>query len=401
MKYLILVCDGMADEPIESLGGKTPLQAAKTPNMQRLAKDGVVGTAAFTPNGMYPGSDVANMAILGYDPKKYHTGRAPLEAANMGIFLKPHEVAFRCNLVTASDGTMVDFAGGHIGSRESGILVDMLNKELGNEHIRFHPGISYRHILIVSDPAMTDDLDQTDCTPPHDLTGKKYTGNLPKGKAAKFLNDLMKRSRDVLEKQDINKVRIDLKENPANMIWLWGQGKAPSFSPFKEKYGLKGTMISAVDLLNGIGKLTGLEVIKVPGATGYYDTNFAGKAEYGVESLEKGADLSFIHVEAADEAGHNGDLKQKIRAIENFDNHVVGTVLNRLANRKDWRILICPDHPTPVELKTHTSTPVLFLMSGAGINPDETTIFDEPSAAASKLVFANGHELMAEFLKKS
>lgn len=401
MKYIVLVCDGMADEPIESIGGRTPAQVAKTPNMDKLAKTGIVGRAAFTPEGMYPGSDVANMAILGYNPKDFHTGRAPLEAANLGIKLAPHEIAFRCNFVTTSDGTMVDFAGGHIGSREAGILVQELNKALGTDKLQFRNGVSYRQILVVSDPALTEDLVKTECTPPHDLTGKKYTNNLPKGKAAKFLTDLMDRARTVLEKHDINKVRIDLKENPANSIWLWGQGKSPAFVSFKEKYGLKGSMISAVDLLNGIGGLLGMEVIKVPGATGYYDTNFAGKAEYGVEALKR-VDLSFVHVEAADEAGHNGDLKQKIRAIENFDSQVVGTVLSMMEGKKDWRLLICPDHPTPVELKTHTSTPVLFLMHGTGIAPaGDAQTFDEPAAALSKVWYPEGHLLMADFLKKS
>ena len=246
---------------------------------------------------------------------------------------------------------------------------------------------------------MSEPLIRVACTPPHDLTGKKYTSSLPKGKTGKFLLDLMNRSREILEKHDINKVRIDLGENPANMIWLWGQGKAPHFPSFEEKFGLKGSMISAVDLLNGIGKLVGLEVIKVPGATGYYDTNFGGKAEYGMNALNR-LDLSFIHVEAADEAGHNGDLKQKIRAIENFDSQVVGTVLEKLEGKKDYRILICPDHPTPVELKTHTSTPVLFLMSGTGIEPDEAAIFDEPTAALSKLFYPQGHNLMSDFLRR-
>jgi len=398
MKYLVLVCDGMADEPIESLGLRTPLEVAKTPRMDELARRGRVGRAAFTPEGMYPGSDVANMAILGYDPREYHTGRAPLEAANMGIDLKPHEVAFRCNLVTVSDSHMIDFAGGHIGSREAKILVDELNAELGTPALRFHPGVSYRHILVAGDPDLAEALSATECTPPHDLTGKKFTGSLPKGKGAKFLLDLMDRSKEILERQDINKVRIDLKENPANMIWLWGQGKAPSFPSFREKYGLSGSMISAVDLLNGLGKLMKLDVIKVPGATGYYDTNFAGKAEYGLAALDT-RDFSFIHVEAADEAGHNGDLKQKIRAIENFDNHVVGTVMDRLEGRSDWRVLICPDHPTPVELKTHTPHPVLFLMSGAGIEAEGAAAFDEKTAAESKTFYKDGHTLMADFLK--
>lgn len=397
MKYLVLVCDGMADEPIEELGGLTPLQAAKTPHMDQLAKTGRVGTAAFTPQGMYPGSDVANMAILGYDPKKYHTGRAPLEAANMGIELSPEAVAFRCNFVTVSDSHLVDFAAGHIASREAGILIDLLNRELGSPSVRFYPGLSYRHILVVEDPALAADLLAAECTPPHDLTGKKYAGALPSGRAGKFLQDLMARSRPILERHEINTVRIDLKENPANMIWFWGQGKKPEFPSFQERYGLRGTMISAVDLLNGIGRLIQMRVIKVPGATGYYDTNFAGKAEYGVQSLET-ADLSFIHVEAADEAGHNGDLGQKIKAIENFDSQVVGTALRLVETAGDCRILICPDHPTPIVLKTHTTTPVLFLMNGPGIEAGGSAAFDEPTAAQSRHVYREGHALFRDFL---
>lgn len=397
MKYIVLVCDGMADEPIDELKGQTPTQAAKTPNMDRLAQQGVVGRAAFTPEGMYPGSDVANMAILGYDPHKYHTGRAPLEAANQGIKLGPNDIAFRCNLVTASKDTMIDFAGGHIATKEATILIDLLNKKLGSDTIKFYPGVSYRHILVISDAKLAKQLKDADCTPPHDLTGKKYTNNLPKGKGAKLLNELMQKSRDILAEHDVNTVRIDLGENPANMIWLWGQGTTPSFPSFEEKRGLKGSMISAVDLLNGIARLTKLDIIQVPGATGYYDTNFLGKAEYGMRSLEK-KDFIFIHVEAADEAGHNGDLKEKIRAIENFDSQVVAAVLKYLERETDYRILICPDHPTPVALKTHTSTPVLFLMYGKGIEANGAKTFDEETAAKSKLVYSQGFKLMDDFL---
>jgi 2,3-bisphosphoglycerate-independent phosphoglycerate mutase len=397
MKYLVLVCDGMADEPIDSLGGKTPLQVAKTPYMDALAKRGIVGRAAFTPEGMYPGSDIANMAILGYDPKKYHTGRAPLEAANMGIFLEPHEVAFRCNLVTVADGSLRDFSAGHISSQESHILVEALNAGLASDAVRFHPGVGYRHIAVFRDAALAEDLLKSECMPPHDLIGKRYAGALPSGPAAGVLRDLMDRSRPILENHDINKVRVDLGENPGNMIWLWGQGGSPHLPPFQEKYRRRGAMISAVDLLNGIGRLVGLEVIQVPGATGYYDTNFVGKAEYGLKALER-LDFVFIHVEAADEAGHNGDLAEKIRAIENFDSQVVGTVVNFLGRKSDHRILICPDHPTPVALRTHTNTPVLFLIAGKGVEPSGAAVFDEPTAGESKLSYAHGHALMGDFL---
>ncbi|MBI4707163.1 MAG: cofactor-independent phosphoglycerate mutase [Candidatus Omnitrophica bacterium] len=399
MKYIVLVGDGMADYPIKELGDRTPLEAARTPNMDFIAKHGRLGRVRTVPEGKSPASDVANMTILGYDPKKYYTGRGPLEAANLGVELENNDVAFRCNLVTATNDTLVDYSAGHINSKESEILIKFIDERLGSERVKFYPGISYRHLMVVKNGAK-DKLQDLICKPPHDITGQSISKNLPKGDGADFIIELMQGSRSVLEKHEINQVRIDLKENPGNMIWLWGQGQKPSMPTFRHKYSLDGSVISAVDLIKGLGRILGLNVINVPGATGYYDTDYEAKAKAAIGSL-KDNDFVFVHVEAPDEAGHNGDLREKLLAIERFDQMVVGAILNAYKLKKNFRILVLPDHATPVAVKTHTSEPVLFGIFGKGIVGRGFLNYSEKEAEKSDLYFEDGSGLMDYFLKIS
>jgi len=399
MKYILLVGDGMADRPIEELNGKTVLEAANTQYMDEIVSKGRIGTVKTIPSGMTPASDVANLSIIGYDPREYYSGRGPFEAANMGIELKKNQIAFRLNTVTIGDDEMVDYSAGHISSKESSILIELLNKKIGNSSIRFYPGVSYRNLMIIecSSKEEAEGLTKVKCMPPHDIMGKQISKNLPKGKGSDLLCDIMNKAKNVLKSADVNKVRIDLGENPANMIWLWGQGTRPEIPSFKELFGLNGAVISAVDLVNGMGVLLGLEPIKVPGATGYYDTNYKGKAEYALKALEE-KDFVFVHVEAPDEAGHNGDLMAKINAIENFDRHVVGTILNALKDKRDFRIMVLPDHATPISIRSHTDEPVPFAFCGEGVSPDDAHVFTETSARASGLVLEKGAMLMRQLI---
>ncbi len=404
MKHIVMVADGMSDYPLEELGGRTPLESSKIPNMTFMAKEGVVGFATTIPKGMTPASDVANLAIIGYDPVKYYSGRGPLEAANMGIELGPDDVAFRCNLITEDKGVLLDYSAGHITSKEADLLMKEIDKNLSSDNVKFYPGISYRHLMVIKNgrnfkvDGKKADLSKISYMPPHDITGQRIDKNLPKGKGAGFLIKLMTDSKAILRRHDINKVRVDLKENPGNMIWLWGQGTKPDLPSFKEKYGVTGSIISAVDLVNGIGKIIGLEPIKVPGATGYYDTNYQGKADYAMASLEK-KDFVFIHVEAPDEAGHNKDMRAKIAAIENFDRHIVGTALKRFKDKDDVRMIVLPDHATPISVGTHTTDPIPFVIYGTGIEPDSIMVFSENSAKSSRLTFSTGWQLMDYFMK--
>ncbi|MCM8794767.1 MAG: cofactor-independent phosphoglycerate mutase [Candidatus Omnitrophica bacterium] len=401
LKTIVLVCDGMGDVPVEKLGGKTPLEAAKTPVMDGLAKQAKVGLARTIPDGFVPASDVGNMAILGYDPHLYYSGRAPLEAANMGVELKDGDVAFRCNLVTTDGDTLVDYSAGHISSEEATTLITHLDSKLRSTTLRFYPGIQYRHLAVFSDPKLTDQLTKTVCQPPHDFMGWKITDHLPKGPAAKLLMEIMNKARELLVAHEVNQVRIDLKENPGNMIWLWGQGKNLVVPTFKERWNLTGSVISAVDLVKGAGRLAGLEVLNVPGATGYYDTNYAGKAEYALESLKK-HDFVFVHIEAADEAGHNGDLRQKITAIENFDKLIVGAILEGMKSRRaPFRVLIIPDHLTPVEKRTHTPEPVPFMIFGEGIAPNGVSSFGETKAKESGWLVEDAYNILPRLLTEA
>jgi len=395
MKYILLVGDGMSDRPLKELDNKTVLEAANTKYMDMIVSNGRIGLVSTIPAGMTPGSDIANLSILGYDPRKYFKGRGPLEAANMGIELGENDVAFRCNTVTVSDSKMVDYSAGHITTKESVILIKEINKRLGTNSIKFHPGVSYRHLMVMNAGSReeAERMCKIKCTPPHDITGKEITKYLPSGKGSEVILDLMERSKKVLLGHDVNKVRIDLGENPANMIWLWGHGIRPDMQSFLEMFGVEGAVISAVDLVNGVGKLIGLEVIRVPGVTGYYDTNFKGKAEYALKALDK-KDFVFVHVEAPDEAGHNGDVRAKIAAIENFDRSVVGTIYEAMKSRDDFRIMVLPDHATPVSLRSHTEEPVPFAVTGKGIKPGKQKAFNELSARESEFAIGQGCQLM-------
>jgi 2,3-bisphosphoglycerate-independent phosphoglycerate mutase len=395
MKYILLVIDGASDYPIEALKGKTPLEAADMPFMTQLAHKGKIGRVKTVPRGFAPASDVANLALLGYDPAKYYCGRGPLEAANLGVKLEADDVAFRCNLVTVSDGKMLDYSAGHIAEKESSLIMKDINKALGGDEIEFFPGISYRNLMVYRN-AKKYHFEKIKYFPPHDIMGQPTDKHLPKGKNSDKLIGLMRRSQEFLANHDINNVRIDLGENPANMIWLWGCGATPAMPLFKDKYNLKGAVISAVDLINGIGRIIGLKVIKVDGATGYYDTNYKGKALAALEALEK-LDFVFIHIEATDEAGHNGDLRMKLTCLERIDKMVVGTLLEGLRG-KEFKILITPDHPTPVAKRTHTDEPVPFLIYGKGIPAGNFSGYNETAAQNSSLYFDKGYTLLEHFI---
>ncbi|MFH1191823.1 MAG: cofactor-independent phosphoglycerate mutase [Candidatus Omnitrophota bacterium] len=391
-KYIVLVGDGMADYPIESLGMRTPLEAARTPNMDFMAKNGCLGQAKTIPERMTAASDVANLSILGYDPKKYYSGRGPLEAANLGIELEDDDVVFRCNLITAGGDILLDYSAGHIKSKEASSLIKFIDQKLGNNKLHFFPGVSYRHLLLVKRGAELK-LQNLKCWAPHDIVGLSIKRHLPKGDSADIIIKLMLDSKEILESHEINHVRLDLKENPGNMIWLWGQGVKPNMPKFMDKFGLSGSVISAVDLIKGLGHILGLGVINVPGATGYYDTDYAGKAKAAIKSLKKN-DFVFVHIEAPDEAGHNGDLREKITAIERFDQLVVGSFLEYCQDKDDFRMMVLPDHATPLALKTHTSEAVPFAIYGKNIQAGSFLNYSEKEAKKSQLYFEHGYQLM-------
>ncbi len=396
MKYIILVPDGMADLPVAQLDNRTPLQAANTPYMDYMAQHGLSGLVQTIPEGMSPGSDVGNLALLGYDPRKNFSGRAPLEAASMGIKLEDDEVAFRCNLITATNGMMADYSAGHITSEESAPLINFLERAIDWPDIKFYPGKSYRHLMVLK-TLHVEKMRSIKTTPPHDILNQPLQPYLPTGSQSEILLNLMAKSKEILEMHEINKMRLDVGENPANMIWLWGQGCKPQLPLFKDRYGLSGSVISAVDLVNGIGRLAGLNVIDVPGANGYYDTNYLGKAQYAIESL-KSRDFVYVHVESPDEAGHNGDYEAKVACIERFDKEVVGTVLNHFKGSTDVRILVSPDHPTPVALRTHTNAPVPFIIYGQGVEANKASNYSEAVAGELGLKFNSGEAMIKQFL---
>ena len=397
MKYAILVPDGMADYPHESLGNRTPLEVAHTPNMDAVASAGILGQVATIPPGMAPASDVANMSILGYDHVKYYTGRGPLEAANLGVNLAEDDVAFRCNLITAGEDLMLDYSAGHISSKEAEVLIEFLNWKLRNSEYRFYHGVSYRHLFVIKDNCRS--LDKIKCTPPHDILNQKLSKFLPRGRNSEVLVDLMNASREILPDHEINKVRLDLKENPANMIWFWGQGKKANMPTYFERFQKTGAVISAVDLIKGLGRILGLDVINVPGATGYYDTDYLAKADYAINAL-RSKDFVFVHMEATDEAGHNGEAREKIAAIEKFDSHIVGSFLKHFQQtRDDFRILVLPDHATPLSVRTHVSDPVCFVLSGKGVEHNGFSQMSEKLSKDSKVKFSTGVELVEFFFK--
>jgi 2,3-bisphosphoglycerate-independent phosphoglycerate mutase len=409
MKYIVLVGDGMADRPLKELNSKTCLQKARTPNMDKLASEGEAGKVRTIPKGFEPGSDVANLSILGYNPSKYYSGRAPVEAEYRGIKLGPADVAFRCNLVTLKfpspplnrgvqvwgNAVMQDYSAGHITTKEAGALIRDINKQLGDKNINFHPGVSYRHLMI-----WKNGKEKIKCTPPHDITGRRIGNYLPKGKGAEILTVLMEQSTEVLLSNNVNKNRVKNGLSPANSIWFWGQGRTLSIPKFEDKYKLKGALISAVDLTKGLGMCAGFDVINVKGATGYIDTNYAGKAEAALRALKK-YDIVYLHVEAPDEAGHNGDVKTKIRAIEDFDSKVVGTVLKGITKFKDYRVLLLPDHATPVKVRTHTDEPVPYVIYDSRVRrKNKGYAFNESILRKKNIkVFDRGYKLMDYFMR--
>ena len=399
MKYVIIIPDGAADEPQASLGGKTPLEAASTPAMDAIVKQGVIATACHTPRTLPAGSEVGNMSLLGYDPLTNFTGRAPIEAAAQGIQLAPEDWAIRCNLVTVQDQVMRDFTADHISTEEATELLAAANEALGGDGLQFVPGVSYRNLLLwrgAERPApFTMDLR---ATPPHDLTDKSVKNDFPRGPGSDVLHELMAASVDVFADHPVNKRRVAAGKLPATNVWLWGIGKTPTLAPFAEAYGPRGAMITAVDLLRGLAALVGWPRIEVPGATGYLDTDYAAKGRYAIDALGD-HDLVCVHVEAPDEASHEGNAAEKVKAIEEIDRHVVAPLAEALANRGDWRMMISPDHPTYLATKTHTHGNVPVAMAGTGIAPDKFTSYDDPTAAASDLAFDEGWRAMGWFVK--
>ena len=403
MKYLVMLCDGMADEPNEALGNSTPMEKANKPCMNSLAAKAEVGIVKTVAEGLKPGSDVANLSVLGYEPAVYYSGRSPLEAASIGIDLKDTDVTLRCNLVTLSDDedfenkTILDYCADDISSEEAKILIEYIQEKLGNDVFRFYPGVSYRHCLVWSNGNPHPGV----LTPPHDITGKVITDYIPKGEAVDELYDLMKKSYDLLKDHPVNQARIARGKRPANSIWLWGEGTKPLLDNFSEKFGIKGSMISAVDLLKGIAICAGMNSVDVDGATGYLDTNFDGKCKAAIEEFKNGADLVYVHVEAPDECGHRGEIENKVKAIEMIDEHILGPVVEFLKGYDDFAVLVCPDHPTPLSIRTHTSTPVPYLIydSKNEINSG-VKVFCEKEARETGNYIEKGFTMMNYFLTK-
>ncbi len=392
MKFAVLIGDGMGDYPRDDFGGRTALEAALTPGMDWIARNGKGGLMQTIPPSMHPGSDVANMEILGYDSTQTYTGRAVFEALSMGHSLQTRDVAFRANLVTLRDGRMEDYSAGHISTQEAAELMRLLDEKLGAGHIRFYPGVSYRNLMLWENGA-----EKATTTPPHDIIGREYSPYLPQGEGAREINAIMEHSRAILEDALVNKKRIASGKPPANSLWLWGQGKPLELCTIEERFGLTGGVISAVDLIKGIGIAAGLKPVFVPGATGYIDTNYRGKAEAALATLEK-EDFVYLHVEAPDEAGHSGDPQIKLKAIEDFDCMVVATIVEAAKSRNDLAVLVTCDHRTPLEKRTHTREPVPFAYWGPGIEPDGVTEFSERAAEAGAVQLIQGHDVLKLFI---
>ena len=403
MKYLVVLCDGMADTPNAALGGKTPMECAHKPNMDALAKNAEVGMCRTVAAGLKPGSDVANLSVMGYDPAVCYTGRSPLEAASIGVDLKPTDVALRCNTVTLSgeesyeDKTMVDYCAGDISTEEAHQIIETVEKELGNDIYKFYGGVSYRHCLVVDNG--TTDLGNM--TPPHDISGRVIGEYLSKSENAAPLIDLMKRSYEILKNHPVNIERRKKGLHEANSIWLWGEGRRPQLENFKEKNGVSGCVVSAVDLLKGIGICAGMETPEVEGATGYIDTNFEGKTQAGIDAFKRGTDLVYLHFEAPDECGHRGEAQNKVKAIEMIDSRVLTKMLDYLNGcGDDYRILIMPDHPTPLETMTHSSAPVPFLIYDSRKKENGVSSFTENNAAETGEFVEHGPDIMSMLLEK-
>jgi 2,3-bisphosphoglycerate-independent phosphoglycerate mutase len=402
MKYVIIVGDGMADYPVESLGGKTPLMVAKTPHMDWIASQGEIGLVRTIPEGFNPGSEIANLSIFGYDPVRYYTGRGPLEAASLRVDLKPDDLAFRCNLVTLKfDGNkiwMEDFSAGHITNEEAKEVIADLNRELATDEIRFYAGVSYRHLMVMKNGAAKfSNMEKLEIPPPHDITGQEVSPLFPQMKEPVLT--LMRASQRVLKNHPVNHAR-EAKGLPlANSIWLWGQGRSPRMITLKERFGMDGFVISAVHLIRGIGILAGLEVLEVPGITGYLDTNYEAKGKYALKGLRE-RDFVYVHVEAPDEAGHMGDLQLKIEAIEALDEKVVGPILEGMKEFKRYKIMVLPDHPTPLSVRTHVANPVPFAIysNESRAVSAHGKAFDEVSADQSGIFIERGFALIERFL---
>lgn len=392
MKYALVIPDGAADEPQESLGGLTPFQAAVTPNMDAVARAGVVGRANHVPDSMPSGSDVGTMSLFGYDPLQFHTGRAPLEAAAQGIELGPDDWAIRCNLVTVAGGKMKSFTAGQIPNDVGAGLIQLLQKDqCGSENWKFYPGVSYRNLLLYrSRDGSAPFSVETHSTPPHDITDQDITPFLPSGPGSKELRDLMHRSIGLFAADMANAARGD---KAATQTWLWGEGRRPALTPFVDRFGVRSAVITAVDLLRGIGRLLGWEIIEVPGATGYLDTDYAAKGRAAIETLAD-HDFVVVHVEATDEASHEGNVEEKVKALERIDEHIVGPLHEHLRHQGEYRLLLSPDHPTFLRTKTHSHGYVPITTCGSGIDPDAASTYDDVSAASSPLVFEKGCDLM-------
>ena len=402
MKYLVMLCDGMADLPFAALNDKTPMELAYKPCMDSLAKKGEVGLVKTVQDGMKPGSDVANLAVLGYDAKKYYSGRSPLEAASIGIDLKSTDVTFRCNLVTLSDEpeysdkTMVDYCADDISSAEAKILIEYIEEKLGNDIFSFYPGVSYRHCLVWDNGV----VDGHNLTPPHDITDRPIKEYIPQGDNVSELYDMMKKSYDLLKDHPVNLERIKRGKRPANSIWLWGEGTKPALDSFEEKFNKKGSMISAVDLLKGIAICAKMNSVDVDGATGYIDTNFEGKCSAAIEEFKKGQDLVYIHVEAPDECGHRGEAENKVKSLEIIDEKILSPVVEFLRSYDDFAVLVCPDHPTPLCIKTHSSDPVPYLIYSSKNEIDGVDVFTEATCKSTGNYIAEGYTMMEYFLTK-
>jgi len=401
MKYVLLQADGMPDHKLPELGNRTPLEAANTPNLDKTAKIAIqFGMVKTIPDNLPPGSDVGNLTVLGYDPNVYYTGRSPLEAASMGVEIGPSDVTLRCNLVTLSENNgetiMHDYSAGHISTEEATELINDLKSEVEEDNLKLFPGISYRHLLV-----WTGGNTDIQTTPPHDISYKPISTYMPSGNGAEKLIELIIKSREILKSHPVNKKRASEGKNPANSIWLWGQGTAPKMPSFKQLYGIDGSVISAVDLVKGIGHYAMLEVIDVPGATGYLDTNYQGKVDYALDSLNR-VDLTMIHIEATDETGHVGKAELKIQAIEDFDSKVLGPVLEGVKKFGDYRILIMSDHPTPIDIRTHINEPVPFAIISSSDESikNDLLIYTEESAGSTGSYISEGWKLMGMFLKK-
>ncbi|MBN2351673.1 MAG: cofactor-independent phosphoglycerate mutase [Spirochaetales bacterium] len=385
MKYALIIIDGAADEPLAELGGKTPLEAADLPAMDRLAREGILGTARTCPSGLPCGSDVAIMSVMGYDPSVYYTGRAPLEAAARAVPLEDTDWVFRANTVTLADGIMKDNTADNIAQADAEKIMALLNEELCGPEIEFHAGVGYRNLLVVHKPM------KISTTPPHDILDQPVAGYMPQGASAPFLIDLYERCRALLARAPVAPA--------ANAVWFWGEGRKPRLESFRDRYGLSAAAITAVDLVRGLARLSGWDVVEVPGATAYFDTNYRGKGERAAAALAD-HDLVCVHVEAPDEAGHKGAPREKIRALENIDRHIVGPLLETLErSAAGWRVLLLPDHPTPCAIRTHTHDPVPFALAGSDISGGSGRTFTENEARLTGVFVEGGHTLMRRFVE--